>query len=66
MISSKFTSNIYLQSTATFYAASRLAGATPPPAHVVSRSIGLQVLHPTSDSAVVFSFEHNVSANLAL
>lgn len=32
------------ESTATFYAASRLAGATPPPAHVVSRSIGLQGL----------------------
>ncbi|KAM3304823.1 nucleobase-ascorbate transporter 3 [Capsicum chacoense] len=30
------------ESTATFYAASRLAGATFPPAHVVSRSIGLQ------------------------
>ncbi|KAL8172081.1 hypothetical protein V2J09_023885 [Rumex salicifolius] len=30
------------ESTATFYAASRLAGATPPPAHVLSRSIGLQ------------------------
>ncbi|XP_031405434.1 nucleobase-ascorbate transporter 3 isoform X2 [Punica granatum] len=29
------------QSTGTFYAASRLAGATPPPAHVLSRSIGL-------------------------
>ncbi|KAL8141147.1 hypothetical protein V2J09_007168 [Rumex salicifolius] len=30
------------ESTATFYAASRLSGATPPPAHVLSRSIGLQ------------------------
>ncbi|XP_031405433.1 nucleobase-ascorbate transporter 3 isoform X1 [Punica granatum] len=29
------------ESTGTFYAASRLAGATPPPAHVLSRSIGL-------------------------
>ncbi|KAL2459141.1 Nucleobase-ascorbate transporter 3 [Forsythia ovata] len=30
------------ESTGTFYAASRLAGATAPPAHVLSRSIGLQ------------------------
>lgn len=30
------------ETTGTFYAASRLAGATPPPAHVLSRSIGLQ------------------------
>ncbi|KAK1268862.1 Nucleobase-ascorbate transporter 3 [Acorus gramineus] len=30
------------QSTGAFYAAARLAGATPPPAHVLSRSIGLQ------------------------
>lgn len=30
------------ESTGTFYAASRLAGATAPPAHVISRSIGLQ------------------------
>ncbi|KAK4768711.1 hypothetical protein SAY87_003852 [Trapa incisa] len=30
-----------IESTGTFYAASRLAGATPPPAHVLSRSIGL-------------------------
>ena len=32
-----------LQSSGTYYAAARLAGATPPPAHVLSRSIGLQV-----------------------
>lgn len=32
-----------MQSTGAFYAASRLAGATIPPAHVVNRSIGLQV-----------------------
>jgi len=30
------------ESTGTFYAAARLAGATPPPAHILSRSIGLQ------------------------
>ncbi|KAE8674533.1 Nucleobase-ascorbate transporter 3 [Hibiscus syriacus] len=30
------------ESTATFFAAARLSGATPPPAHVLSRSIGLQ------------------------
>ncbi|KAL8166052.1 hypothetical protein V2J09_007551, partial [Rumex salicifolius] len=30
------------ESTATFYAASRLGGATAPPVHVMSRSIGLQ------------------------
>ncbi|KAL3655221.1 N-terminal acetyltransferase [Castilleja foliolosa] len=30
------------ESTATFYAAARLAGATAPPGHVLSRSIGLQ------------------------
>lgn len=30
------------ESTGTFYAASRLAGATAPPGHVLSRSIGLQ------------------------
>lgn len=32
------------ETTGTFYAASRLSGATPPPAHVLSRSIGLQGL----------------------
>ncbi|KAH9692696.1 nucleobase-ascorbate transporter 3 [Citrus sinensis] len=32
------------ESTGTFIAASRFAGATAPPAHVLSRSIGLQVL----------------------
>lgn len=32
------------ESTGTFFAASRLAGATAPPAHVFSRSIGLQGL----------------------
>lgn len=31
-----------VESTGTFFAASRLAGATAPPAHVLSRSIGLQ------------------------
>ncbi|KAJ0980304.1 hypothetical protein J5N97_008559 [Dioscorea zingiberensis] len=31
-----------VESTGTYYAAARLAGATPPPAHVLSRSIGLQ------------------------
>lgn len=30
------------ESTGTFYAASRLSGATAPPAHVITRSIGLQ------------------------
>ncbi|XP_039056117.1 nucleobase-ascorbate transporter 3-like [Hibiscus syriacus] len=30
------------ESTATFFAAARLSGATAPPAHVLSRSIGLQ------------------------
>ncbi|KAI4336939.1 hypothetical protein L6164_015408 [Bauhinia variegata] len=30
------------ESTGTFYAAARLSGATPPPAHVLSRSIGMQ------------------------
>lgn len=30
------------ESTGTFYASARLSGATPPPAHVLSRSIGLQ------------------------
>ncbi|KAL5705082.1 N-terminal acetyltransferase [Ranunculus cassubicifolius] len=30
------------ESTATYIAAARLAGSTPPPAHVLSRSIGLQ------------------------
>lgn len=33
----------FVQSTGTFIAASRFAGATPPPAHVLSRSIGFQV-----------------------
>ncbi|KAK9220224.1 hypothetical protein WN943_008872 [Citrus x changshan-huyou] len=32
----------FMQSTGTFIAASRFAGATAPPAHVLSRSIGLQ------------------------
>ncbi|GKV04705.1 hypothetical protein SLEP1_g16822 [Rubroshorea leprosula] len=31
-----------MQSTGAFFAAARLAGATPPPANVLSRSIGLQ------------------------
>ncbi|KAK9748341.1 hypothetical protein RND81_02G050800 [Saponaria officinalis] len=30
------------ETTGTFYASARLSGATPPPAHVLSRSIGLQ------------------------
>ncbi|KAH7523994.1 hypothetical protein FEM48_Zijuj06G0071200 [Ziziphus jujuba var. spinosa] len=30
------------ESTGTFFAAARLSGATPPPAHVFNRSIGLQ------------------------
>lgn len=30
------------ESTGAFFAAARLSGATPPPAHVLSRSIGLQ------------------------
>ncbi|KAJ1397427.1 Xanthine/uracil/vitamin C permease [Sesbania bispinosa] len=30
------------ESTGTFFAAARLSGATPPPAHVLSRSVGLQ------------------------
>ncbi|KAF7817527.1 nucleobase-ascorbate transporter 3 [Senna tora] len=30
------------ESTGTFFAAARISGATPPPAHVLSRSIGLQ------------------------
>ncbi|CAM8998622.1 unnamed protein product [Rhodiola kirilowii] len=30
------------ETTGTFYAAARLSGATPPPPHVLSRSIGLQ------------------------
>uniref|UniRef100_A0A7C8YP96 Xanthine/uracil/vitamin C permease n=1 Tax=Opuntia streptacantha TaxID=393608 RepID=A0A7C8YP96_OPUST len=30
------------ETTGTFYAAARLSGATPPPGHVLSRSIGLQ------------------------
>lgn len=30
------------ETTGTFYAAARLSGATPPPAHVLSRSIGWQ------------------------
>ncbi|MCI21170.1 nucleobase-ascorbate transporter 3-like, partial [Trifolium medium] len=29
-------------STGTYFAAARLSGATPPPPHVLSRSIGLQ------------------------
>lgn len=43
-----------MQSTSTFYAASRLAGATPPPAYVLSRSIGLHVIteHPTENTCV--------------
>ncbi|CAJ1972633.1 unnamed protein product [Sphenostylis stenocarpa] len=32
------------ESTGAFFAAARLSGATPPPAHVLSRSIGLQGL----------------------
>lgn len=32
-----------MQSTGTFFAAARLAGATHPPAYILSRSIGLQV-----------------------
>lgn len=38
----------FMQSTGTFIAASRFAGATAPPAHVLSRSIGLQVLSLSS------------------
>lgn len=34
---------LLVQTTGTFYAAARLSGATPPPAHVLSRSIGWQV-----------------------
>jgi len=33
-----------MQSTGAFFAAARLSGATPPPAHVLSRSIGFQVI----------------------
>ncbi|KAI4389560.1 hypothetical protein MLD38_001775 [Melastoma candidum] len=33
-----------VESTGAFYAAARLSGATPPPAHVISRSIGLHGL----------------------
>jgi len=33
---------VVLQSTGGFYAISRLAGATPPPPHVISRGIGWQ------------------------
>lgn len=33
---------IFWQSTGGFYAISRLAGATPPPPHVISRGIGWQ------------------------
>ncbi|WJX77479.1 hypothetical protein P8452_60783 [Trifolium repens] len=32
------------ESTGAYFAAARLSGATPPPAHVLSRSIGLQAL----------------------
>jgi len=33
---------LIMQSTGGFFAAARLSGATPPPAHVLSRSIGMQ------------------------
>ncbi|KAF5199561.1 Nucleobase-ascorbate transporter [Thalictrum thalictroides] len=51
------------ESTGTFIAAARLAGATPPPTHVLSRSIGLQVciqkssLFHTIGSPLLLTFE---------
>lgn len=40
-----------VESTGTFIAASRFAGATPPPAHVLSRSIGFQGIGQLLDGA---------------
>jgi len=45
-----------MQSTGTFFAAARLSGATPPPAHVLSRSIGLQVKFQSSHLLNNYSF----------
>ena len=36
---------VLLQSTGAYKAAARLASATPPPAHVLSRGIGWQVIN---------------------
>ncbi|KAG9446630.1 hypothetical protein H6P81_012758 [Aristolochia fimbriata] len=38
------------ESTRTFYAAARLSGTTPPPAHVLTQSIGLQLSTTKSTS----------------
>ncbi|PPD74516.1 hypothetical protein GOBAR_DD28561 [Gossypium barbadense] len=42
VLSANIKSILSMQSTGTFFAAARLSGATAPPAHVLSRSIGLQ------------------------
>ncbi|CAA0810892.1 Nucleobase-ascorbate transporter 3 [Striga hermonthica] len=44
------------ESTGTFYAAARLSGATSPPGHVLSRSVGLQVW-PTSQRNIPYFSE---------
>lgn len=43
VISNECLRPCFAQSTGAHYAAARLAGATPPPAYVLSRSVGLQV-----------------------
>ncbi|XP_031483831.1 nucleobase-ascorbate transporter 3 [Nymphaea colorata] len=47
MIGAALVSNV--ESSGAFYAASRLSGATPPPANVLSRSIGLQGINTLLD-----------------
>ncbi|RWW11201.1 hypothetical protein BHE74_00016882 [Ensete ventricosum] len=43
---------VLLQSTGAYKAAARLASATPPPAHVLSRGIGWQVIITSSDQPI--------------
>ncbi|KAL6951889.1 hypothetical protein U1Q18_048020, partial [Sarracenia purpurea var. burkii] len=45
------------ESTGTFYAAARLSGATFPPAHVLTRSIGLQGVGQLNDGYLVLLLE---------
>jgi len=48
-----------MQSTGTFFAAARLAGATSPPAHVLTRSIGLQVQIVQKNSILIVPVSEN-------
>ncbi|XP_043709012.1 nucleobase-ascorbate transporter 3-like [Telopea speciosissima] len=50
------------ESTGTYFAAARFAGATPPPAHVLSRSIGLQGIGTLLDG--IFGAAFGTSASV--